>query len=56
MTKIVITGTHSTGKTTLAKKISEELKIPFIRGDKAIELCSTYFPGQSINALSVEDA
>jgi dTMP kinase len=33
MIKISICGTHSTGKTTLSKKIAEALNIPFIKSD-----------------------
>lgn len=53
--KIAITGTHSTGKTTLAKSISDAFGIPYIRGDKAIQICQRSFPNQLINELSVEN-
>src|SRR3989338_8681603 len=54
--KIAITGTHCTGKTTLAESISRQFNIPYIRGDKAIQICNTHFPNTPINNLSVENA
>ncbi|MCK5026665.1 MAG: AAA family ATPase [Nanoarchaeota archaeon] len=56
MNKIAIAGTHSIGKTTLAEKISEKFNIPYIRGDKAKEICNTNFPNIPINKLNVDDA
>lgn len=56
MVKIAITGTHSTGKTTLAKSIAKQFNIPYIRGDKAIQICNSCFPNVPINKLSVDDA
>ena len=45
--KIAITGTHSTGKTTLAKGISDAFGIPYVRGDKAIQICQSRFWSES---------
>lgn len=53
--KIAITGTHSTGKTTLAKSISNSFNIPHLRGDKAIDICNNHFPNKQINELSVNE-
>ncbi|MDD5178194.1 MAG: AAA family ATPase [Candidatus Nanoarchaeia archaeon] len=53
--KIAVTGTHSSGKTTLAKRISNHFNIPFIRGDKAKEIFQEHFPDKPINELSVGD-
>lgn len=53
--KIAITGTHSTGKTTLAKNIADTFGIPYIRGDKAVSICRKHFPNKPINQLSVEE-
>jgi len=55
MMKIAITGTHSTGKTTLAEMISEKFNIPYIRGDKAIKICEHHFPNKPINKLSTKE-
>ncbi len=51
--KIAITGTHSTGKTTLAKNIENTFGIQYVRGDKAIQICQSHFPNKLINQLSV---
>jgi thymidylate kinase len=53
--KMVITGTHSTGKTTIAKKIADSFGLKYVRGDKAIEICQSRFPGKSVNELSLEE-
>ena len=52
--KIAITGTHSTGKTTLAESISKEFGMPYIRGDKAIQICQSRFPDTPINKLDTK--
>ena len=52
--KIAITGTHSSGKTTLARKISEEYCIPYVRGDKAKKICDLFFY-KPINELSLQE-
>ncbi len=51
--KIAVTGTHSTGKTTLANAISQAYDIPLVRGDKAIDICTSLYPSQPINQLTV---
>jgi len=53
--KIAITGTHSTGKTTLAKKLSEELGMKYIRGDKAIKIVTELFKNKKINELNTKE-
>ncbi len=53
--KISITGTHSTGKTTLAESISNKYKIPYVRGDKSIQICESQFPNKSINKLTTKE-
>ena len=53
--KIAITGTHSTGKTTLAESISSSYGIPYIRGDKAIQICESKFPNTPINKLNTKE-
>ncbi|MBU2561942.1 MAG: AAA family ATPase [Nanoarchaeota archaeon] len=53
--KIAITGTHSTGKTTLARAIAERFDMPYIRGDKAVDICKILFPGKDVNLLTVEE-
>ena len=53
--KIAITGTHSTGKTTIAQEAAEALGIPYVRGDKAVDICGQLFPDKPIDKLTVED-
>lgn len=53
--KIAITGTHSTGKTTLAREMGVVFGMPYIRGDKAISICQEHFPGKQIDKLSVDE-
>lgn len=53
--KIVITGTHSSGKTTLARACSEHFKIPFLRGDTVREIMQRHFPGEHFYLSSDQD-
>lgn len=56
MMKIAITGTHSTGKTTLAHACSESIGLPFVRGDTIKETVETLFPGKKLDELSAEES
>ena len=53
--RIAITGTHSSGKTTLAQKIAENYSLEYVRGDKAVDIMHSVFPGKSIDSLSVKE-
>jgi nicotinamide riboside kinase len=53
--KIAITGTHSSGKTSLAKEISSAGGISYVQGDKASEIFLAHFPDKRLDELSVED-
>lgn len=53
--RVAIIGTHSTGKTTLAKAIAEAFPIPYVRGDKALDLASQLFPGRKLDELEYDE-
>ena len=50
--KIVITGAHSCGKTTLAKLYSSVSGLPFVRGDTMKKIMGEKFPGKSLIDLN----
>ncbi|MBU0470731.1 MAG: AAA family ATPase [Nanoarchaeota archaeon] len=54
--KIAITGTHSTGKTTLAHACSESLGLHFVRGDTIKDTVEKLFPGKKLDQLSAEES
>jgi len=53
--KISITGTHSSGKTTLAKLCSEKLGLKYVRGDTMRETMRKYFPGKTFETLTARE-
>jgi len=53
--KVAITGTHSTGKTTLAHACSESLGLDFVRGDTIKDTVEKLFPGKKVDKLSAEE-
>lgn len=50
--KISITGAHSCGKTTLARLVSKEINLPYIRGDSIKKIMGQLFPSRSLDELS----
>ena len=54
--KLAITGTHSTGKTTLARACAESLGLHFVRGDTIKETLEKLFPGKKLDQLSAEES
>ncbi len=53
--KIAITGTHSSGKTTLARSASELLGLQFMRGDTIKQIMEATFPNKSLDDLTKEE-
>ncbi len=53
--KIAITGSHSTGKTTLARALSQVLEIPYTNRDKAISIAHKIAPGKTMEQLSAKE-
>ena len=53
--KIAITGTHSSGKTTLAKRCSEYFGLKYVRGDTIRTIMEQYFPTKSYDDLTKEE-
>lgn len=53
--KIAITGTHSSGKTTLARLCSECFGLKFVRGDTVRQILEQYFPGKSLTYLTKKE-
>ncbi len=53
--KIVITGTHSSGKTTLAKKVAAKLGLNLVRGESIHDIMEKEFPGKKLCDLSKEE-
>lgn len=53
--RIAITGSHSCGKTTLAKLLSKETGLPFMRGDKMKDLMEEMFHGKSFDDLTEDE-
>ncbi len=52
MLKLAITGTHSTGKTTLALALASKLGIPYLQGDPIRAIMGARFPGRLLKNLS----
>lgn len=53
--RIAITGTHSSGKTTLARLCSEYFGLRFVRGDTVQQIMRQHFPGKSLNVLTKKE-
>jgi len=53
--KIAITGVHSSGKTTLAKRCSEYFGLKYVRGDTIRTIMGRYFPDKSYDNLTKEE-
>lgn len=53
--RIAIVGSHSTGKTTLAKALSDTIGIPYVRGDFAMEIAHKIAPEKSMDQLLPEE-
>lgn len=49
--RIAIVGTHSTGKTTLAKALSKVLNIPYTQRDFAIDIANKISPNKNMDQL-----
>jgi len=53
--KVAITGTHSTGKTTLARRCAASIGVPFVQGDRIAQIMDRYFPGKHLEDLTSAD-
>ena len=54
--RISITGSHCTGKTTLAEAVEYHLGIPFVKGDTMKEILNSNFPGRNFEDLLPKEA
>lgn len=53
--KVAVTGTYSSGKTTLAHACESNMGVPFVRGDTIRQIVQRNFPGKKYEDLTKEE-